>query len=300
MELVTTFAAARHLASGVVGLVPTMGFLHEGHLALADAARPAADTVVMSLFVNPLQFGEGEDLASYPRDLARDAALATTAGVDVLFAPPLDEMYPDGTVTTVRVAGLTERMEGRERPGHFEGVATIVAKLFAGVKPDLAFFGRKDAQQLAVVTRMAADLSFPVECVGVPTVRDADGLALSSRNTYLDGDDRRRALALGAGLMTAADAAEQGERDGATLEGLVTAALTAAGVAADYVELVSRGSVARLDRLDRDAFLAVAARVGPARLIDNVHFDVGPGGEVSADRGVRLGSPSALAPGRAP
>ncbi len=277
-----------------------MGYLHEGHLALVDAARPPADTVVMSLFVNPLQFGEGEDLASYPRDLARDAALAASAGVDVLFAPPLEEMDPDGIVTTVRVAALTERMEGRQRPGHFEGVVTIVAKLFAGLRPDLAFFGRKDAQQLAVLTRMAADLSYPIECVGVSTVRDADGLALSSRNTYLTPDDRRRALALSAGLMEAADAAERGEREAAALEGIVTGALTAAGVASDYVELVSQESVARLDRLDRDAFLAVAAHLGPARLIDNVHFDVGPDGEVSADRGVRLESPSTLVPGREP
>ncbi|MFQ5555723.1 MAG: pantoate--beta-alanine ligase [Acidimicrobiia bacterium] len=295
MEIVTTFADVRAAARGGVGLVPTMGFLHEGHLALAAAGRPLCDTLVMSLFVNPLQFGRGEDLETYPRDLPRDAALAADAGVDVLFAPAVDEMYPDSPATTVTVADLAAPMEGRFRPGHFEGVAMAVVKLFAGIEPRRAFFGRKDAQQLALVTRVASDLSFPVEVVGVSTVREMDGLALSSRNTYLDPSSRRAALSLSGGLFAAADAAEAGEVGGAALEQLVAAELAAAGLVPDYVELVDRADVQRLAELDRHAFLAVAAAVGPARLIDNVHFDVADDGSVRADRGVLLEAPSAVA-----
>ena len=294
MEIVTTFGDARSLADGVVGLVPTMGFLHEGHLRLADVARADAHTVVMSLFVNPLQFGAGEDLADYPRDLVRDAALAADVGVDVLFAPTLAEMYTDDQVTRVVVAALTDRMEGRNRPGHLEGVATVVAKLFAGLQPDLAYFGRKDAQQLAVITRMAADLSFPVAVVGVSTVREQDGLALSSRNSYLVGDERARAGSISRALFAAADAAEAGEKDGPALEGIVWRELASAGVEAEYVELVDRQNVSRLVVLDRDAFLALAASVGRARLIDNVHLDVTADGKVTADRGRTLTTPSML------
>ncbi len=294
LEVVTTFADARALSSGPVGLVPTMGFLHEGHLSLVEAARSVTETVVMSLFVNPLQFDDMEDLERYPRDLARDAALAAEAGVDVLFAPSGAEMYPLPPATRVTVAGLTEGMEGAHRPGHFEGVATVVAKLFAGLRPDRAYFGRKDAQQLAVVSRMAADLSFPVDVVGVSTVREADGLALSSRNTRLAPDDRRVAAAVSRGLFRAADAAEGGERAAAALSGLVSDTLEEQGIVAEYVALVDRTGLAPLELLDRDAFLAVAARVGGVRLIDNVHFDVSAAGEVTSDRGTPLTGPSVL------
>lgn len=293
LEIVPTFGETRALVAGEVGLVPTMGYLHEGHLSLVAAAR-ACDTVVMSLFVNPLQFAEGEDLETYPRDLARDAAMAADAGVDVLFVPHVDEMYPVQPVTRVALDRLSERMEGVHRPGHFDGVATVVAKLFAGVRPDRAYFGKKDAQQLAIVTRMAADLSFPVDIVGVSTMRDQDGLALSSRNTYLDPGARASALSLSRGLLAAADAAEGGESRGPALEAIVRSELDAAGVRPEYVELADRRDLRRLDILDRDAFLAVAARVGKPRLIDNVHFDVADDGSVVADRGTTLSAPTVL------
>ncbi len=287
MRIVTTFEEARRATAGRVGLVPTMGYLHEGHLSLAAAARPEADTVTMSLFVNPLQFGEGEDLDRYPRDLERDAELAEAVGVDILFAPPLDEMYPTPPVTRVSVAGLTDRMEGAARPGHFDGVATVVAKLLAGLRPDRAFFGRKDAQQVAVVRRMVSDLSLPVEIVACPIIRSADGLALSSRNAYLSDEERDRALALSRGLTAAADAADAGERNGSVLETLVVNVLQGeVGVDPEYVELASVDEVQPLAYLDRPAFLAVAARVGATRLIDNIHLD--PAESVVADRGMRL------------
>jgi pantoate--beta-alanine ligase len=294
MILVETFADVRAAAAGRVGLAPTMGYLHEGHLALFRAARAQSDTVVASIFVNPLQFGPDEDLARYPRDLERDRQLAAAEGVDVLFVPPVEEMYPVPPRTSLAVAGLTEHFEGARRPGHFEGVAIVVAKLFAGVQPHLAFFGRKDAQQLAVVRQMAADLSFPVDIVAVSTVRHEDGLALSSRNRFLTPEDRHRARSLSRGLLAAATAAEAGQRDGAALEAVVTAEVGAGeGVELEYVGLADAKSVQPLPRLDRDAFLAVAARVGETRLIDNVAFSV-EGDSVTADRGERLAGPSVL------
>jgi len=271
-----------------------MGFLHEGHLSLAQAARSTNDTVVMSLFVNPLQFSEDDDLDSYPADLARDAELAEAAGVDILFAPAPDEVYPSGPVTSVRVGGLENAMEGASRPGHFAGVALVVVKLFAGTQPDRAYFGRKDAQQLAIVRRMAADLSFPIEVVGCPIVREISGLALSSRNSYLSQDERRAAEVLSRGLMAAADAAEAGERSARSLTDVVWTAVGAeAAIDLEYAVLASADDVEPLDQLDRPAFLALAARVGPARLIDNVHFD-GADGRFVADRGIRLEQPSVL------
>lgn len=294
MRVVTTFADARAAFRRPVGLVPTMGFLHEGHLSHVAAARARDATVVMSLFVNPLQFGEGEDLARYPRDLARDEELAAGVGVDVLFAPSLEEMYPAPPVTRVLVPGLVDRMEGAARPGHFAGVATVVAKLLAGLAPDRAYFGRKDAQQLSVVRRMVGDLSFPVEIVAGPTVRHADGLALSSRNAYLAATERRAALSLSRGLMHAADAAEAGERDARVLEETAFAQMAREpGVEPEYVELASALDADRLDRLDQTSFLAAAIRVGAVRLIDNVWFDVGDAG-VAVDRGVRLSGASVL------
>jgi pantoate--beta-alanine ligase len=287
---VTTFSEVRTVAAGSVGLVPTMGFLHEGHLSLIEKAVASADTVVVSSFVNPLQFGAGEDLERYPRNPDRDRALVRAVGADILFAPPLAEMYPDEPRVTVRVSGLTEDMEGAHRPGHFTGVATVVTKLFAGLRPDLAYFGRKDAQQLAVVRRLARDLSFPVEVIGCSTVREADGLALSSRNSYLGVHEREEALGLSRGLMAAADAIDAGELKGRVLEGLAAAE---SGLDLDYAELRSQDDAARLDVLDRPAFLAVAATVGPARLIDNIHVDWANGGP-QVDRGRRLDHPSLI------
>jgi pantoate--beta-alanine ligase len=296
MRIVTTFAAARTAGAGVVGLVPTMGYLHEGHLSLIAGAREGCDTVVASIFVNPLQFGPGEDLERYPRDPERDAAMARAAGVDVLFTPPLEEMYPEPPLTRVTVEALAGPLCGRARPGHFTGVATVVAKLFAGLQPDLAYFGAKDAQQLAIVRRLAADLSFPVEVVRMPLVRDHDGLALSSRNAYLAPADRERARALSRGLFAAADAFTAGETSAAALTAL--AAATAAGADLEYAELVRADDLEPLAAVgDAAAFLAVAARIGPARLIDNVWFLPGPRGTV-VDRGVFLDLPSVISGGR--
>jgi len=291
MNLVRTFADARAGYEGIVALVPTMGFFHEGHLALMTAAEHSADTVVVSHFVNPLQFDSPADLERYPKDLERDMAIATEAKVDILFTPTSAEMIPQPLLTTVTVDGLTDSMEGLMRPGHFSGVATIVAKLFAGLQPHLAFFGRKDAQQLALIRRLAVDLSFPVRVIAHPTVRESDGVALSSRNTLLTTDERHAARELSSGLFAAAAAAEVGERNGRQLEKIVSSALQLSRP--DYVELASQDRVERLDELDRPAFLAVAARVGKVRLIDNVAFDL-VAGEVVADRGIRLEHPSLL------
>lgn len=285
------FTAARAaIGAAPAALVPTMGYLHDGHLSLVDLAREATDLVVMSLFVNPLQFDQQSDLDRYPRDLERDAALAESAGVDVLFAPTVDEMYPVEPLTRVIVPDVSSGMEGAHRPGHFEGVATVVAKLFAGLRPAVAVFGRKDAQQLAVVRRMALDLSFPVEIIGAPTVRESDGLALSSRNVFLGEEDREAALGLSRGLFAAAEAVRAGERSGAVLEHLVVDAVAAAGAELEYATLADAFSAAPLDTLDREAFLAVAARVGDVRLIDNVVL--WPDG--STDTGVVLDGPSIL------
>jgi pantoate--beta-alanine ligase len=271
-----------------------MGFLHEGHLSLLETLRPQCDTLLMSLFVNPLQFGPTEDLSRYPRDLERDAALAESVGVDVVFAPDLDEMYPEPPATSVSVADLAFRLDGERRPGHFKGVATVVAKLLAGLQPDIAAFGRKDAQQLAIIRRLIADLSFPTAVVGCPIVREADGLALSSRNAYLNEAEREAAVALSRGLMAAADAVAGGERDSRAIEAFALGAMVStAGVEPEYAELASQHEVFRMTELDRASFLAVAAKVGPTRLIDNVHFDRSEAGFV-ADRGIRLTAPSVL------
>ncbi len=292
MKIVDTFADARAESQGIVGCVPTMGFLHEGHLSLISAAREHVDTVVVTSFVNPLQFGEGEDLASYPRDQSHDVMLAEDAGADVLFAPPLEEMYPIQPATTVDVGGLAEPLEGSHRPGHFRGVAIVVAKLLGGLRPDSAYFGRKDAQQLAVVRRMVLDLSLPVTVIGCPTVREHDGLALSSRNVLLGPEDRRLALSLVTALETARDAMSEGERDGSALEALVAA--KASGLHLDYASLVDASDVTPLATLDREAFLAVAAKIGRTRLIDNLYVEVSPGGEAIPDLGRRLAGPSVL------
>ncbi|HEV2309088.1 MAG TPA: pantoate--beta-alanine ligase [Acidimicrobiia bacterium] len=273
-------------AGHTVGLVPTMGKFHEGHRALMRAAGTETDLVVVSLFVNPTQFGTGEDLAGYPRDPEGDAAAAAEEGVDVLFTPTVEGMYPDGARTSVHVDGLTARLCGASRPTHFDGVATVVTKLFSIVGPCRAYFGRKDAQQVAVVRRLVADLHLPVTVVGVPLVRDADGLARSSRNTYLDDEQRRAATVLSRALQDAVRALHAGQRDAAALVGAVAATVDAEpGVRLDYAELVDAATVEPATRVDGEQILAVAAHVGPARLIDNLGI-VTHGSEVDTDLGV--------------
>lgn len=253
-----------------IGFVPTMGFLHEGHGALIRQSAARCDATVVSIFVNPTQFGPSEDLASYPRDLERDQNLCLEAGTTVLFLPEVAEIYPTGFQTHVEPGSLAGSLCGQFRPGHFRGVATVVAKLFNMVQPDLAFFGQKDYQQTAVIRRMARDLNLPVDVVVVPTIREADGLALSSRNIYLDEEARPRALTLSVGLMAAKAAFDNGERDGAQLLALARQPMTAAD-SIQYLDLVDAQSLEPIQgRVDRTAALCVAAFVGTTRLIDNV------------------------------
>ena len=254
-----------------VGLVPTMGFLHEGHLSLIRRAAAECDLVIVSIFVNPTQFNDAADLEAYPRNEERDVTLAATAGATTVFAPPVEEVYPKGFATSVQLHGpITETFEGAVRgPEHFWGVATVVTKLFGMVQPDVAYFGQKDAQQCVVVTRLVADLDLAVELVICPTVRESDGLAMSSRNVRLRGDDRDRALALIDGLDAAGAAVRAGETDGAEIERVATKAMLARGVDADYVAVVDPTTLAPLARVDGRALLVVAAHVGPVRLIDN-------------------------------
>lgn len=291
MEIARSFSATREQYQGVIGLLPTLGFFHEGHLALMDLLREACDTLVVSLFVNPTQFNDPADFDAYPRDEARDAELAAEHGVDILFAPPVEEVYRGVSFTTVEVAGVTDEMEGRHRPGHFVGVATVVAKLFAGLRPDVAVFGRKDAQQLAVLRAMVNDLRFPIEIVEAPVVREPDGLALSSRNVRLSREARERALAISRGLFQAGEQVDAGERNSEKLEATVMRSIR--NLEVDYVKLASQATMKPIPELDRDAVLAVAASVGGVRLIDNIAFDVVEGKPVP-DRGVLLDEPSRL------
>jgi pantoate--beta-alanine ligase len=257
-------------AGRAIGLVPTMGALHEGHLSLIRAARAENDVVVVSLFVNPAQFDEQSDLAAYPRDEAADARMAEAERADVLFAPPVEEVYPAGFATTVRVAGLTETMEGEHRgAAHFEGVATVVCKLLNMAQPDVAYFGQKDAQQAAVIRRLTTDLDIPVRIAVAPTVREPDGLALSSRNVHLKGADRDRALALSKALDAARTAIAQGERDAETIAAAGRTAMAALGVEPEYLALVSPDDLRPVRRINGSVLVAVAARVGTTRLIDN-------------------------------
>jgi pantoate--beta-alanine ligase len=258
-----------------IGLVPTMGALHAGHASLLAAARERCDVVVMSLFVNPTQFRPGEDLGAYPRDEERDAELAAEAGVDFIYAPDADEVYPPGFATSVEVGGpLTGVLDGdpsRRGPEHFHGVTTVVAKLFNAVGPDLAFFGQKDAQQAVVIRRMAADLDFPVEVVVMPTVREPDGLALSSRNAYLEPPDRERATALSRALRAAERAVAEGETTPTGALAAARAELEAAGIEPEYLEARDAETLAETESFNgRPVLIAVAARVGSARLIDNL------------------------------
>ena len=268
--------AAWRRAGDRIALVPTMGALHAGHLALVDEGRRRAERVVTSIFVNPTQFGPGEDLAAYPRREASDAALLDKAGCDLLWAPDVAAMYPPGFATSIRVAGITERWDGAARPGHFDGVATVVAKLFNQVRPDVALFGEKDFQQLGVVRRMAADLDMAVEIVAVPTQREDDGLALSSRNAYLDADERQAARALPRALGEAAATLARGG-DAAAALALAERRLAEAGFGSvDYLALVDPETLAPVADAIRPVRLLAAARLGRTRLIDNMAVSATP------------------------
>jgi len=263
-----------------IGFVPTMGFLHEGHLQLVDRAKQRADRTVMSIFVNPLQFGLTEDLGQYPRDLERDRRLAAERGVDCLFVPETRAMYPAEPLVRVSPGPMAETLEGAARPGHFAGVLTVVAKLFHIVEPDIAVVGRKDFQQAMLVRRLAADLDFGLEIDVAPTVRELDGLALSSRNTYLKGDDRRAALALSRALRAVEQAWRSGEADPKVLQRRGMQTLMAPGVSPGYLELVDE-QIRPVARADARTVVVIAARVGTTRLIDNVVLGEGVASDVS-------------------
>ncbi len=254
-----------------LGFVPTMGALHEGHLSLVRAARASADVVAASVFVNPTQFGPNEDLAKYPRSIERDRELLEREGVELLFSPSVEEMYPTGAVTWVTVEGLSDKLDGRSRPGHFRGVTTVVAKLFHVVEPNAAFFGQKDAAQVAIIRRMVRDLNFAVEIMVCPIVREPDGLALSSRNAYLNPHERKQALVLHRSLMRVQSLAQAGERQAARL--LAAGRAEFAGepaVRLDYFELVDPDTLDPVGDISAGALAAVAAFVGNTRLIDNI------------------------------
>lgn len=272
-EVRATVRAARATGGDVVGLVPTMGYLHEGHLSLMRAARRECRFVVVSIFVNPTQFGPGEDLERYPRDLERDMALCEQVPVDLIFHPSAAEIYPQPYLTSVQVSEITERLCGASRPGHFQGVATVVSKLLNIVKPDIAYFGQKDAQQVVVIRQMVRDLNLDVEIRSVPIVREPDGLAMSSRNVYLSPEERRAALGLSRALHMAQGRVASGERDLAGLCAAVRAVIAAEPLAQiDYVEIVDPTSLLPMERLapGGEALAAVAVKFGKTRLIDNL------------------------------
>lgn len=277
MKLISTIDEARTFsrqtsASGKrLGLVPTMGALHEGHLSLVRAARRSCQSVVVSIFVNPTQFGPTEDLGRYPRDLKRDRALLEQEGIDCAFAPSVEEMYPGPAITWVNVEGMSERLCGRTRPGHFRGVTTVVAKLFDIVEPDVAFFGQKDAAQAAIIRRMVRDLNFPVQIEVMPIVREPDGLAMSSRNSYLSPQERRSALVLYRSLKRVESLFQEGERQSGRL--IAAAADEIAkqpAVRLDYFEIVDPDTLEPVSIIARNSLVAVAAFVGKTRLIDNI------------------------------
>lgn len=269
--------AEARAAGRTVGFVPTMGALHEGHLSLVRIAKREAAFTVVSVFVNPLQFGANEDLSRYPRDEATDSRLLASEGADVLYLPDPARFYPPDFSTAVEVAGVSEGGEGARRPGHFRGVATVVAKLLLQVAPDLAVFGRKDLQQLAVIRRMVSDLDFPVRLFVGETVRESDGLAMSSRNAYLSPEERHRAPDLARTLFAARARAQHGETDAARLEADARRQLEAAGLAVDYVEAVDAESMRRVETVAPGVALAAAVRLGKTRLIDNVILRDPPG-----------------------
>ena len=284
MKIVRTVSALRQEVATArasrarIGLVPTMGAFHEGHLSLMRRARERCGLVIVSLFVNPTQFNERSDLDRYPRDEKRDAAMAESAGVDLLFAPPVDAVYPDGFSTTVEVSGVSEPLEGAMRgPAHFRGVATVVAKLFNMAQPDDAFFGQKDAQQALLIRRMARDLDFPVYVEVCPTVRETDGLAMSSRNALLDADSRQRATALSRALFAVERSVTAGERDADRALAAGRAVLTGEGIEPEYLAAVSADTLAPVTAITGETLIPVAARVGGVRLIDNVIVSPGAG-----------------------
>lgn len=272
-EVRNALAVARR-GGRMIGLVPTMGALHAGHMSLVESAKREGCFAIVSIFVNPTQFGPNEDYLRYPRNEAADLALCEQAGVDLVFVPEVREIYHPQAATRVRVARLTETLCGPHRPGHFEGVATVVAKLFNMVHPDRAYFGEKDAQQLAVVRRMVRDLDFPIEVVGCPIVREPDGLALSSRNTMLDSDARRQAASLHRALTVGRDRILSGERTVAGVAATMATIIQSAGPAQiDYISIVDPDSMQPVAEIDKPVLLAVAVRIGGVRLIDNVRVD---------------------------
>jgi pantoate--beta-alanine ligase len=278
-----------------IGLVPTMGAFHDGHLSLMRRARSECDVVIVSLFVNPTQFNETGDLAAYPRDEERDSELAAQAGVDYLFVPAVEEMYPSGFATTVSVAGLSDVLEGEHRGRrHFDAVATVVAKLFNIVGPDAAYFGQKDAQQVLVIQRMVRDLALAPRIVVCPTVREADGLAMSSRNRRLSGDDRRRAAALHRALERLREAVAAGERDPAAASAPARAELGAAAIDPDYLEIVSPDDLTSVTSIDGEVLAVIAAHVNGIRLIDNELIQPVPAGQTGGSYDGRAASPSEL------
>jgi len=278
VEVVQTLESLRRWRATThrsVGLVPTMGYLHEGHLALVQRARAENDLVAVSIFVNPRQFGPDEDLARYPRNNERDLALLRDESVDLVFLPTVDEMYPPGFTTTVDVGSLGERLEGISRPGHFKGVATVVARLLNLTRPQRAYFGQKDAQQVIVVRRMVKDLALTVQIEAVPTVREADGLALSSRNIFLSIEEREAAVALSRALFRAQESFEWGERDTHRLRQIVRDMLDLELlVRTDYVSVADAVTLDEVDQVDRPALLSLAAWVGQTRLIDNIPLEL--------------------------
>lgn len=258
-----------------VGLVPTMGYLHEGHKSLIDKAVKENDRVVVSVFVNPIQFGPTEDLASYPRDLERDAKLCEEAGANLIFHPEKEEMYFDDFSSFVEVQGVSKGLCGKSRPIHFRGVCTVVSKLFNIVKPDRAYFGQKDAQQLAVIKRMVRDLNIDIEIVGCPIIREEDGLAKSSRNTYLSPEERKAAVILSKSLKLGKEAIEAGERDANKIIDIITNNINTEKLAKiDYVEIVDPLSIENIDKIDKSALVAMAVYIGKTRLIDNFIYEV--------------------------
>jgi pantoate--beta-alanine ligase len=273
IEEMRTQSRAVRRAGKRLGFVPTMGALHEGHLSLVRSARAACDVVTASIFVNPTQFGPNEDLAKYPRSFERDCELLEREGVDLLFAPAVEEMYPAGAVTWVTVEKLSSKLDGRSRPGHFRGVTTVVAKLFHIVEPDAAFFGQKDAAQVAIIRRMVRDLNLPVEIVVGAIVREPDGLAMSSRNAYLDVEQRRQALVLHRSLMRVQKLVGEGEHEAARLIAAGREEFAAEkSVRLDYFEVVNPENLDPVEDVSRGALVAVAAYVGNTRLIDNLLF----------------------------
>jgi len=273
MQIVSTLSdlrSARLSLSGTVGLVPTMGYLHDGHLSLVRRAREECDHVVVSIFVNPTQFGPGEDLSRYPRDLERDLSLIEPLGTDLVWMPTAEMMYPEGYQTWVEVEAMTRPLEGAMRPGHFRGVTTVVAKLFNGVQPHKAYFGQKDAQQAAVIRQMTRDLNFPIEIVVCPIIREPDGLAMSSRNVYLDPEQRKAATVLYRSLTVAKDAYERGERDAEKIRGKMKEVLAGEPLAQmQYVSCADYDTLEELETVKGKTLLSMAVFLGKTRLIDN-------------------------------